>query len=133
MLWLLAVGAIVIGLFLLLETPGPHDQLRGRLRPVLGLAWLAFGGMMALMSRAGVLVVADGIVVQGAIRRRHWRWEEVKAFELAPAIYAPVLRIDLVGGAHVRAPGFKSRSREEQALARERVAALNHRAAGSNG
>jgi hypothetical protein len=67
--WILGLAAGLIGVFLLVVSPSPHSQLGGSLRPVLGLAWLAFGVMAASGARAGVVVGKDGIVVRTRFRQ----------------------------------------------------------------
>jgi hypothetical protein len=129
-LTLLIGGAVIfVGLVALFSGSGQYHHAPSWLTPVVGLLCIGAGIHVGMKSRSGLIVDQDGIVVQGAIRRRRWRWHEVERFELTTAIYVPTLKIDLADGERVRAPGFKSRSRNERDLARERVAELNRRAA----
>lgn len=128
-LTLLIGGALIfIGVVGMFSGQGRYHHVPSWLRPVVSLVCIAGGMHMAARCRSGLIVDKEGIVVQGAIRRRRWRWHEVECFELTPAVSVPVLRIDLADGSRVRVPGFKGRSREERELAIERVAELNHRA-----
>jgi hypothetical protein len=127
----LLIGGIVVlvGLVALFSGSGQHHHAPSWLTPVVGLLCIGAGIHVGMKSRSGLIVDQDGISVQSAIRRRHWRWHEVEHFELTTAIYAPVLKIDMVDGTRVRTPGFKGRSKNERDLARERVAELNRRVA----
>jgi hypothetical protein len=127
--WLLAGFAFLLGVFLLLVGPSPHGNLGGPLRPVLGLVWMAFGAMIAGGVRSGLIVEESGIIVQGPLRRKHWAWYEVEAFEIKQAFYRQALRIMLVDGKQVSTPGFSGKSEKERRLVDERVAELNRRAA----
>jgi hypothetical protein len=122
---------IVVGLVGVFSGHGQYHHVPSWLGPVVGLLCIVGGIHIAAKCRSGLIVDQDGIVVQGAIRRRRWRWHEVERFELTAAIYVPVLRIDLADGGSVRVPGFKGRSRNERDLAGERVAELNRRASAS--
>jgi hypothetical protein len=123
---------ILVGLVGVFSGHGQYHHGPSWLRPVVSLLCIVGGTYIAAKCRSGLVVDQDGIVVQGAIRRRRWRWHEVEAFELTAAIYAPVLRIDLAAGGHVRVPGFKGRSSNERDLAKERVAELNRRTAAAH-
>jgi hypothetical protein len=127
-LTLLIGGAVIfVGLVALFLGSGQYHHAPSWLTPVVGLLCIGAGIHVGMKSRSGLIVDQDGIVVQGAIRRRRWRWHEVDRFELTAAIYAPVLRINLVDGGRVRTPGFKGRSSNERDLAKKRVAELNRR------
>lgn len=129
-LTLLIGGTVIfVGLVALFSGPGQYHHAPSWLTPIVGLLCIGAGIHVGMKSRSGLIVDQDGIVVQGAIRRRRWRWHEVERFKLTAAIVVPVLRIDLADGGRVRTPGFKSRSRKERELAKERVAELNRRAA----
>lgn len=120
---------IFIGLGGVFATSERFHHVPGWLAPVSGLVCIAIGIQIAASSRSGLIVEPEGIAVQGAFTRRRWRWNEVSGFELAARITGgPRLRIDLVDGAHVRALGFKSRSRDQRKFAEQRVAELNRRA-----
>lgn len=106
--WILGLAASLIGLFLLVVSPSPHSHLGGPLRPVLGLAWLAFGAMVASGARAGVAVEKDGIGVRTRFRRSSYRWSEIRDFELRPSPFRPSLCIHLRNGRDIRAVGFAS-------------------------
>ncbi|HEY2717137.1 MAG TPA: PH domain-containing protein [Solirubrobacterales bacterium] len=121
---------ILLGLVLLFASPGSTSNLRGPWRPILGLVGIGWGGYMALGARSGLTVEDGGVTVQGVIRRRHWSWNEIEKFELAPAGYLPLLRIRLKDGKRVRASGFKGRNQSERDVAQRRVAELNRRAEG---
>lgn len=120
---------ILVGLVGVFSGHGQYHHVPSWLGPVAGLLCMGGGIYVAAKCRSGLIVDQDGIVVQGAIRQRRWRWYEVERFELTAAIYVPVLRIDLANGVSVRVPGFKGRSRKERDLARGRVAELNRRVA----
>jgi PH (Pleckstrin Homology) domain-containing protein len=123
-------GALVLlGLFYLFLTPGRHSHMPSPLGIASALACVACGIYIASAGRSGLIAKRDGIVVQGAIRRRQWNWSEVREFKITETMFLPTLTIDLVDGGRVRAPGFKGRSRNERDLARERVAELNRRTA----
>lgn len=86
---MLGLTAGLIGLFLLLVSPSPHSHLGGSLRPILGLAWLAFGVMVASSARAGVVVDKNGISVRTRFRRSNYRWGEIRNFEFRPSLADP--------------------------------------------
>ena len=103
---MLGLAAGLIGVFLLVVSPSPHSQLGGSLRPVLGLAWLAFF-MAASGARAGVVLDKDGIVVRTRFRQSSYRWAEIRGFDLQPSLTRPPLCIHLRDVRDIRARGFE--------------------------
>jgi Bacterial PH domain len=128
-----AAGTFFAGLFLLLvgaatllSNDGGHNVPLW-VAPVTGVAGIAFGIYLMARSRAGLTVERDGVSVQGAFRRRHWTWRELRHFELGGGQYGPALWIETVDGERVGARGFQARSKDQKWLVKERVSELNAR------
>jgi hypothetical protein len=126
--WMLGLAAGLIGVFFLVVSPSPHSQLGGSLRPLLGLAWLAFGVMAASGARAGVVVGKDGIVVRTRFRQSSYRWAEIRGFDLQSSLTRPPLCIHLRDTRDIRSRGFAPKSATEHRRGEAMVAELNRRA-----
>lgn len=129
--FLFAGLSILGGLYLLVFGPAHHGEQQALVR-LLGVIWLAIGALFLQSGRAGMVVDEDGFQLRGMVRRRYWRWQEVKSFEISRMAYMPALRVDLADGRAVRVPGFKARSAAERDLADRRVAELNRRASAAS-
>lgn len=125
--WALAVAVGALGLMLITTKGSPSQHLNGSLRPIVGLVWVAFGLMIAGEARSGVIVDESGIRVQGWLRCRRWNWAEIQEFKLKRPFFRQSLRVILVDGRTVSAPGFAPRTSAEQTLVNERIAELNRR------
>jgi len=127
--WMLALFAVGAGLLLLLTEPARGSSLTGSLRPVLGLAWIAFGLISISKVRAGVLVQKDGIEVRSRLHASSYQWSAIKQFTLQPSMTRNNLQIELKDGKLIRAHGFGVRSSSERCRAESMVAELNRRVA----
>jgi hypothetical protein len=127
---MLAFFAVGIGLLLLLTTPAQGSSLDGPLRPVYGLAWIAFGLLPLRRVRAGVIVETNGITVRPPLRRTsRYEWSELKHFMFRPSIFRNSLVIELQDGRQISAHGFGVRSMADRRRAEELVSELNSRVA----
>lgn len=123
-----AFFAVGIGLFLLLTSPSQGSSLAGSLRPVYGLAWIAFGLLPLRKVIAGVIVERDGITVRSPrFRTTRYKWPEIKEFAFRPSIMRNSLLIELRDGRQISAHGFGVRSMAERLRAEALVSELNDR------
>jgi hypothetical protein len=128
-----AAGAFFCGLFLLiigaatLLSRADNHNVSSWVAPLTGIAGIALGTYLIARSRAGLKVESDGVSLQGAFRRRSWRWTDVKHFELTEALYGPGLQITLVDGEVVGVRGFSWRSKSQRDLAEAWAGELNSR------
>jgi hypothetical protein len=125
--WILVVFMLLAGAYLLLVPASRPPRFDGPLRFVLGMGWLAFGGLIASTVRAGVTVYSDGVLVRTRLREHSWDWKEIAEFSLRHSVYRPGLQIRLHNGAQLKGLGLTGRSTGEWELAERIVAELNCR------
>jgi hypothetical protein len=118
---------VLVGLGYALAKHGHSHHVPWWLVPLLGVVCIGLGVAIAASSRAGLKITPAGITVQRAFSRSDLSWAELRSFELTDAIYGTSLRIDLTDGRHIGTRGFKTRSRDQRALAEQWVAELNRR------
>jgi hypothetical protein len=126
--WVLAIFALLVGLFLLMVEPARSSSFDGSLRPILGAAWVIFGLFMAGGARAGIVVHREGISVQGTLRKRHCSWNQLAGFQLSKSLLKPGLVVRRRDGKEIRVVSLWPASAKERTLGEAMVEELNRRA-----
>lgn len=126
-MWALAICAVGIGLFFILVTPSRPGAITGPGRPVLGLAWVLWGLLIASRTRMGLVVSQEGITVRYRFHASSYKWSEVKEFRLRQWGPRKALRIELENGRRIGASGFGASSPRDIQTAENVVAELNRR------
>ena len=125
--WVLAGAVLLIGGLIALPVNG-----RSLEESIAGLILVGIGVMVAGVARSGLIVDRHGIAVRGLLRTKHWAWSEVDHFEVKFPLFRGALRIYLINGRVVSAPGLDGRSARERRLSKAWIAELNRRAAAAS-
>lgn len=121
--WVLAGVLFVLGG--LIALPVGNTNLG---ESIAGLALIVVGVMIAGVARSGLMVDRQGITVRELLRSRQWEWSEVDRVEVRIPFLRGALRIHLVDGRVISAPGLDGRSTSERSLSKAWIDEINRRA-----
>lgn len=86
-----------------------------------------FAFVLARGALGGIVLSADGVKARSTWRTYHWRWDEIKNFELREKGETPRLRVHLTNGRVHGFLGFYARTKEDEERGQELFAALEER------